>query len=262
MKTVTQHLPADAHCVNNDDEIRIYDHLTYRYCVFGAADWIQSKHNRDNPASLSLEYQAPLLRPLNMLPSVQRVLLIGLGGGTVVHYLQRFYPNVVIDVIELSSKMITLASTFFDIHPSEFCRIRCEDGIDYLAHTTAGYDIVILDVATQDGFVEKFGTVACVNNCLNALNETGALTINYCGNEPLGLLQTIRECFDQQTIAYPIKGYANTVISGFKGLRVVDALKHAQLAEGEAKGRGSAEPEMLIDMDRLSFDTEYGFVVR
>jgi spermidine synthase len=85
-------------------------------------------------------------------PEPNRILMIGLGGGTISSYLGRFLPEAQIDTIEVDPGVITAAKTFFGIKESPRVRYLEGDGRVFLNRSTAAYDLILVD-AFHGGYV-------------------------------------------------------------------------------------------------------------
>jgi spermidine synthase len=79
----------------------------------------------------------------------RRALLIGLGGGGMVHFLNRVFPAIQLDVVELQPRIIRLAREAFGVRPPMIgpnTRIMQADGGSFVAQQPgAQYDLVFVD---------------------------------------------------------------------------------------------------------------------
>src|SRR6266568_2505218 len=65
-------------------------------------------------SKLVFAYTKMMLASLYLTPNPKRVLVIGLGGGTLPGALQRLYPDVDMDVVEVDAAVIRVAQKYFD----------------------------------------------------------------------------------------------------------------------------------------------------
>jgi spermidine synthase len=117
--------------------------------------------------------------PLPLLYDKPNILMIGLGGGTIVYQINRLYSREVnMDVVEIDEKMVKLAREFI---PEDIKKINLfvTDGIEFLKKCRKKYELVFLDAydgdKIPDGFLEE-KTISYINNVLTA---EGVLAINY-----------------------------------------------------------------------------------
>ena len=120
--------------------------------------------------------------------SIQRVLVLGVGGGAVIHQLQRYIKPQEIVAIELNPVHIMLAKRFFGIN-SKQAKLVHADAIKWLdEYNGPPFDMIIEDLfAEEDGEPVR---VAKANKAwfekLNAhLSPDGVLVMNFISTKEL-----------------------------------------------------------------------------
>lgn len=83
-------------------------------------------------------------------PSQNRVLILGLGGGSLVHFYQKFLPEVHLDIVEIDPAVKSIAHEYFGVNETWTTRIYSEDAFDYIHRCEDLYDVIYLDT-----FLEK-----------------------------------------------------------------------------------------------------------
>ena len=74
------------------------------------------------------------------------MLIVGLGGGSMVHYLQQTDPGVKIDAVEIDPLVVKLAADMFGTKPSENVNIVTADGLKFIADAKdQTYDVIYMD---------------------------------------------------------------------------------------------------------------------
>jgi spermidine synthase len=109
---------------------------------------IESRVDMRAPHRLILEYTQLMMAGLlySGEQPAERCLLIGLGGGAMVHFLSRVLPSIALDVVELQSRIIDLARKSFGVDTAAGGRIMQGDGGEFVAAAPTGrYDIVFVD---------------------------------------------------------------------------------------------------------------------
>ena len=78
-------------------------------------------------------------------PKLRRVLVVGLGGGSIPKRFWRDYPEITIEVAELDPMVVDVAKRFFEVREDPRLRIFVQDGRLFLRRTPRKYDLIILD---------------------------------------------------------------------------------------------------------------------
>src|SRR5437870_2257256 len=69
-----------------------------------------------DPARLIFAYTKMMLASLYLAPRPTKVLILGLGGGTLPAALIRIFPDIEMDVVEVDAAVIRVARQYFDFH--------------------------------------------------------------------------------------------------------------------------------------------------
>ncbi|MCL5016975.1 MAG: hypothetical protein M1441_02415 [Candidatus Parvarchaeota archaeon] len=117
--------------------------------------------------------------PLPSLFKDPNMLMIGLGGGTIIRQLNAIYgPSFKMDAVEISQKVIDLSRKYFGDFPPEVNVIN-GDGAKFIEDKTAQYNIIILDAYDKIEIPKVFLEQDFINDAYNALKNKGVLAINY-----------------------------------------------------------------------------------
>jgi spermidine synthase len=115
-------------------------------------DYTESVSNLLDPDDLPLRY-AQVMTIATIYPEVpRRILMLGLGGGSISTYLGRFMPEAAVTTVEIDPGVITAAKTYFGLRESERMRYRAGDGRVFLNRDSERYDLILVD-AYRGGYV-------------------------------------------------------------------------------------------------------------
>jgi spermidine synthase len=115
-------------------------------------DYTESATNLADPDDLPLRY-AQVMSIAAIYPEAPRkILMLGLGGGSISTYLGRFLPEAAITTVEIDPGVITAAKTYFGLRETERLRYRAGDGRVVLNRSSELYDLILLD-AYRGGYV-------------------------------------------------------------------------------------------------------------
>ncbi|XP_044295229.1 eEF1A lysine and N-terminal methyltransferase isoform X1 [Varanus komodoensis] len=137
-----------------------------------------------------------------------RVLVIGLGGGSLPLFLHDYLPQCRVDVVELDPAMLEVARRWFGFLPEDRLRVHIADGLAYVANLAAegssSYDAVMFDVDSKDSalgmscpppaFVEK----AFLQKVKSLLKPDGIFILNLVCRDPQlreAVLGSLKETF-------------------------------------------------------------------
>jgi spermidine synthase len=111
-------------------------------------------------------------------PNIRRVLVIGLGGGTIPKRFIRDYPQVSVTAVDIDPYVIDIAAKYFDVHQSTRLSIKEADGRIFLRRSPEKWDMIVLDAYYADSVpffltTREFFTIARAH-----LNPGGVLVNN------------------------------------------------------------------------------------
>ncbi len=114
--------------------------------------------------------------PLAGLYEKPRILMIGLGAGTVVYQINNVFPAANIDVVEIDSGMAEIAKR---LNPKMRANVIIGDGAAYVEKVKRAYDLLILDAYKGIEIPGVFMQDKFIIDARSALKETGIMAINY-----------------------------------------------------------------------------------
>jgi spermidine synthase len=107
---------------------------------------LETQMDLRRPADLKFEYLRFLFASYLFVAEPKQVLIVGLGGGSMVHYLQKTDPAVKIDAVEIDPLVVKLAADMFGAKASQNVNIVTADGLKYIAAAKdQSYDVVYMD---------------------------------------------------------------------------------------------------------------------
>lgn len=138
----------------------------------------QSLKDRD---LLVFDYTRMMMAALYLDPAPQRILIIGLGGGTLPHTLQQILPAARIDAVEVDPAVVRVARRFFGFVPGPATTVFEEDGRVFakrMGKRGARYDLVMLDAFDHEYIPEHLLTREFLQEVKALLAPRGVLAAN------------------------------------------------------------------------------------
>jgi len=106
---------------------------------------VETEVNLKKPHDLLVPYTRFMFASYLFRPEQQRVLIVGLGGGAMVHFLKRYDADVRVDVVEIDPAVVQIAERYFGVRSEGKVNIIAADGLDYLEKTETRYDVIYMD---------------------------------------------------------------------------------------------------------------------
>ncbi|MCX6249956.1 MAG: methyltransferase domain-containing protein [Bacteroidetes bacterium] len=111
---------------------------------------------------------------------IKDVLLLGMGGGSVIHILKKELKlPVKIVAVDHDPEILDLAREYFDIDKYDDTEIILRDAYDFVMETTSTFDLIIVDIFTNYEIPVKFTETVFLNRAEEILNPRGILILNY-----------------------------------------------------------------------------------
>lgn len=120
----------------------------------------------------NLPYINYFLIPVLMNPQIKNILLIGFGSGILVNQLEKLLPIKNIDIVDIEENIFSIAKNYFNFKENKKQNFYLQDALIYLKTTRKKYDLIIVDVAGNEGIDERF----CDSNYLSLIKK--CLTTN------------------------------------------------------------------------------------
>jgi len=158
--------------------IVVSEDAAQRYLRFRSRG-IQSCMLLADPQQLRLEYVRMMMLGIAYAPpQPKRILMMGLGGGSIPKFLLKAFPEVQIDVIELDPEVADVARRFFQVPKDPRLKITVMDGRVFLTRSRDKYDIIFLDAYNDDSIPFHLCTLEFVQIVKKALNPGGVAVSN------------------------------------------------------------------------------------
>ena len=176
----------------------------------------QSVVKPGDPDHLELSYARVAFVGLALCEEPRRVLVVGLGGGTLPTFLRKYYPNAAIDVAEIDPDVVDVAKRFFGFREDERMRAHVGDGRGFIESVRQPhYDIIFLDAYGAHNVPEHLTTREFLQAVRRAVVPSGVVVGNIWrpASNPLyaSMIRTYQEAFDDLFIL-DVPGNVNNIL--------------------------------------------------
>jgi spermidine synthase len=162
--------------------IQVYeDDRPMRYLAFGSGATTQSAVKPGDPTHLELAYAPVMVTGLALTPKAERVLVVGLGGGSLPMFFRHYYPQLEIDVVELDPAVADVAKRFFEVREDARLHIHVQDGRRFIEECRRPYDVILLDAFGADDIPYSLITREFLLAVRRAVAPDGLVTANIWG---------------------------------------------------------------------------------
>jgi spermidine synthase len=176
---------------------------------------IQSCMSLADPDELVLDYTRTMMGALLFNPQPASVLMIGLGGGSMVKYLYKHVPQADVTVVEISQGVIDLRDAFHIPPDDERLHTVCADGAKFMAKPPRSYDLILVDGFNGTGIPDALCSRSFYNQCRKALTAEGLLVANVQAEtkQTHEVLQRIGKAFSNQMFAVVSDEGGNEIVT-------------------------------------------------
>ncbi len=179
---------------------------------------MQSEMSLKAPHVLAIRYTQKMMAFLLFQPRPKRIVLIGLGGGSLIKFCYYRLPGTQLTAVELDPEVIAFRDTF--LVPPDDARLQVlqADGAEYLENTEKGIDVLLVDAFDKTGFAPSLANREFFENAYAKLSGNGVLVINLAGEKETyaGLIGEAMHVFDDQVIVISVPDDGNHVLYAFK----------------------------------------------
>jgi len=206
------HRSQDSHGI-----IEVVDDGSTRSMHFGNAIR-QSAMDVSRPEYLVLTYTRAMMSSLLFEPSPRRVLLIGLGGGSLTKFILHHFPQCRIDAVEHRELVVKLAHAYFFLPEEQQLCIHVADGAEFVHHQSlsspGSYDLILIDAYNDAGMDDNMAEQLFLQACHILLSAEGLLAINLWGRDQprySRAQRTLQRCFAAKPLLLPAEGTTNII---------------------------------------------------
>ena len=224
---------------------------TLRFAPGGAR---QSVVKPGDPEYLALHYAPVMLSVLALAEEPRRMLIVGLGGGTLPMFLRKHYPDATIDVVDIDPDVVYVAKEFFGFREDNGMRAHVADGRQFIEKTAEPYDVIFLDAFGSDSVPQHLTTQEFLHAVRRAVKPGGSVAGNLWGRgyNPLydAMVRTYQEVFDEIYVL-DVREAANRILLALPRPQMLTREELTQIARNV-----SAQKQFRFDLGEL---VNYGY---
>ena len=156
----------------------------------------QTCMNITRPKQIVFPYVRMTFAGLIANPEPRKMLMIGLGGGTIATTLMELYPDLKMDLVEVDEAVVKVAQQFFYFKPDNNVNVVILDGRVFVRRALKSnqkYDLIILDAYNGDYIPEHLMTREFLTDVMSLLTPKGIAIANTFASSRL---------YDHESVTY------------------------------------------------------------
>lgn len=110
--------------------------------------------------------------------SIKKILVLGLGGGTVIHLLQEKFPQAFITAIDIDPVMVDAGEKFLGLLESSQLKIIIGDVFNKKTLSREQYDLIIVDLFKGYEVPGQIGSAEFLYRLKSSLTKNGSVIFN------------------------------------------------------------------------------------
>ncbi len=151
------------------------------------AGYINSKNYKGN-----LPYINYFLIPYLMNKNIKDILIIGFGSGIIINQYEKIFSKLkTIDIVDIEENIFPIAQKYFNFKISNKMNFYLQDALIYLKTIKKKYDLIVVDVASDDGIDERFCEIEYLDLVKKSLRKNGIFVSN---------MPSSRDIFNQKNV--------------------------------------------------------------
>lgn len=129
------------------NSIFVYRSGTYVTLAFGheGRTYLESQRNTADLLELPFPYTRRFTAAAAYAPKLERLLMVGMGGGSTSWYLHAYIPQAEVTSVELDPEMVRLAEKYYGLKSKPNFAVVEQDGRLFLMRDENSYDVILLD---------------------------------------------------------------------------------------------------------------------
>jgi spermidine synthase len=183
------------------------------------SDTIQSSMRLARPNDLELAYTRSMMGFLLFNPAPRRVLMVGLGGGSLAKFVYYRLPEAATEVLEINPDVVAIARRYFQVPAGdERLTVRVCDGAEFIEREGPGYDAILVDGYDDDTQPEALCSRKFYLSCRRRLDRGGVMAVNLWGSDRRfdEYVERVESAFPAATLCLPAEKPGNVVMFAFR----------------------------------------------
>ena len=184
------------------------------------AEALQSLININKPHKLELKNLQYLMGALLFLPPPRNILLLGTGGGSLIHFVRFHYPQCQLTSVDVDAELQELMHQKMLLpEADENLDYVIDDAAHFIKHCDRQFDLILVDIFSGSQSPDWLLALPCIRQIGALLSDQGAVAYNLLIDSEHAFKLFYRDLtrvFAEQTLSLPVQDYDNRLVYGFR----------------------------------------------
>jgi spermidine synthase len=179
---------------------------------------VQSVMRLDEPNALTTAYTRKMMAFLLFNPNPRKIVMVGLGGGSLAKFCYQHLCKTKITVAEIDSRVISLRDEFCIPADDHRFSIVCEDGAHYMSRLSGSVDVLMVDAFDASGVAPTLAMSNFYTHAAQRLPPNGLLVMNLSGTPRRYVthIEQVLAAFPGSVMLVPVVSDRNLLLFAFK----------------------------------------------
>lgn len=217
-----------------------------------------SRAYRNRPIELVFPYTQTFTVALNYLNKLpDKILMVGLGGGTTSTYLKNYLKTSKIDIVEIDEKVKYAAKKYFKVEENENYKIHINDGRTYLSKSEIKYDIVYIDSFLGKDVPFHLTTTEFFSKISNSQNSILVINLHLTRKLTPSIVKTLQRNYNNIDT---YKADNNLIVIAYNGEKKEDEILENRARELQNKYKFTHNMHGLLER-KISYEIDEDAIV-
>ena len=178
---------------------------------------VQSSMRLEEPDALVTAYAQKMMAFLLFNRAPRHILMIGLGGGSLVKFCHRHLQGTRLTVVEIDPDIIELREWFHIPADDERLRVILGDGAEFVRRGDWTADILLIDAFDRGGVAPPLAADDFYAQAFRYLQPNGVLVMNLSGERGryVAHLEKLRKACPGPVLLVPVEADGNVLVFAF-----------------------------------------------
>ncbi|MFT5503430.1 MAG: spermidine synthase [Gammaproteobacteria bacterium] len=214
---------------------------------------IHSNLDVNQPGKLLLKNLRYLMGAQLFISAPKRILLLGTGGGALIHFIQHHYPASHVTSVDIDGELVEFLQSHMHLPPdSPKLTHVIEDAQTFLGRDQNQYDLILVDIFSGFQSPQWLLTASQLKIIKDRLASGAAIAFNLLINSEhqfKNFYRDLRRTFNQKTLCLSVEGLENTLVFAMRDPVFGMQIPELQIKAEVLKQQQEIEfPEILSNM--------------